>query len=124
MTSEKTQDLSSRLGTMFDDVRDILTVERVVGEPIERNGVSLVPVVAIRGGVGGGGGEGRGASDEEGSGSGAGFGVSARPVGAYVIHGDDVDWKPAVDPTKVAVVVMVIAFLVTRTLRKIFSRRR
>lgn len=123
MTSEKTYDPSDRFGAMIDDVRDILSVERVVGAPIEKNGVSLVPVVALRGGVGGGGGEGRGASAEEGSGSGGGFGVSARPVGAYVIHGDDVDWKPAVDPTKVAIVVMAVAFFVTRMVRTVLARR-
>lgn len=124
MPDEKvSQEIAGSIGGMVDDVRQLLTVKRVVGDPIERDGVSLVPVVAIRGGVGGGGGEGRGQRDEEGAGGGAGFAVTARPVGAYVLRGDHVEWKPAVDPNRVAVVVIAVAFLVTRTLRAVFARR-
>ena len=124
MTVEESwKDIPTTLKEMMGSVRDTLTVERVVGEPIDRDGVTLVPVASIRGGVGGGGGEGQGASDEEGSGGGAGFGVSARPVGAYVIRSQDVDWKPAVDPARMALVVMFVALLVTRTLRSLLARR-
>jgi uncharacterized spore protein YtfJ len=72
--------------------RDALTVRRVYGEPIEQEDVTLIPVAAIRGGGGGGG-------DSEGNGGG-GFGVSARPVGAYVIRDGEVDWRPAVDANR------------------------
>ena len=49
--------------------RDAITVRRVYGEPIEQEGVTLVPAAAVRSGGGGGG-------DSEGNGGG-GFGVSA-----------------------------------------------
>ncbi|MDY7105052.1 MAG: spore germination protein GerW family protein [Actinomycetota bacterium] len=107
------------LETLGARVREILTVERVVGEPIERGGVTVVPVVSLRGGGGGGGGQGQGPTEEEGSGGGLGFGVTARPVGAYVIRDGDVTWEPAVDPTKVAVTIVAVAFLVTRVLRRL-----
>jgi uncharacterized spore protein YtfJ len=54
--------------------RDAITVRRVYGEPIEQDGLTVVPAAAVRGGGGGG-------ADSEGNGGG-GFGVAARPVGA------------------------------------------
>lgn len=73
--------------------QEAMRAERVFGEPIERDGVVLVPAAEIRGGGGGGGGQ-----DEEGSsGSGGGYGLRARPVGAWVIRDGDVRWMPAVD---------------------------
>ena len=117
-----TEQISGSIRDMVEGVRNVLSVDRVVGEPIERDGVTIIPVVALRGGVGGGAGEGRGESEEEGTGGGGGFGVTARPVGAYVIRGGDVDWKPAVDPSRVAMVIVAVAFLLTRTLRAILAR--
>jgi uncharacterized spore protein YtfJ len=69
--------------------QDTLTVTRVYGEPIETDGVIVVPAAAVRGGGGGGG-------DAEGDGGG-GFGVMAKPAGAYVIRGNHVSWVPAID---------------------------
>jgi uncharacterized spore protein YtfJ len=59
--------------------QDAITVNRVFGEPYERDGVVLIPAALIRGGGGGGGGE---DATGGGSGSGGGFGLGARPVGA------------------------------------------
>jgi uncharacterized spore protein YtfJ len=77
-----------------------------VDDPVEREGVTIVPAAAVGGGGGGGG-------DAEGNGGG-GFGVKARPVGAWVIRGDEVAWRPAVDVNRIAVyaflLVLVIAF--------------
>ncbi|MDX1450586.1 MAG: sporulation protein, partial [Acidimicrobiia bacterium] len=53
------------------EASDMLTVRRVFGEPYERNGVTLIPAAAIRGGGGGGGGE---SGDGGDTGSGMGFG--------------------------------------------------
>ena len=53
----------------------------------------------MAGGAGGGSGEG----NEPGqTGGGGGFGLGARPVGAYVIAGDQVRWEPAVDVSRIA----------------------
>jgi uncharacterized spore protein YtfJ len=79
--------------------RDAITVKRVYGEAFERNGVTVIPAAAVAGGAGGGSGEG----PEEGQvGGGAGFGLTGRPVGAYVIKGDEVRWEPALDLTRLA----------------------
>ena len=102
---------------IIEQARDSITVKRVFGEPIERNGVIVVPAAAVRGGGGGGG------SDDQGgqSGSGGGFGVSARPVGAYVIRGDQVEWQPALDVGRIAIAgiaVLGIALWAFRGVRK------
>jgi uncharacterized spore protein YtfJ len=78
---------------MLEGARDAMSVKRVFGDPIEREGVTLVPVAKVRGGGGGGG-------DAENNGGG-GFGLTARPVGAYVIKDGEVTWKPAVDASRV-----------------------
>jgi uncharacterized spore protein YtfJ len=73
--------------------RDALDARTVFGEPIERDGVTVIPAAVLRGGVGGGGGQ-----DEQGQrGEGGGFGLTARPAGAYVIKGGVVRWQPAFD---------------------------
>jgi uncharacterized spore protein YtfJ len=76
--------------------RDSITVRRVYGEPYERNGLTVIPAAAVVGGAGGGTGE-----QGEQTGGGAGFGVQARPVGAYVVRGDEVSWQPAFDLNRV-----------------------
>jgi uncharacterized spore protein YtfJ len=76
--------------------RDALTAKRVYGEPYERNGVAVIPAAAFQGGAGGGGSEQEGRSD-----GGGGFGLQARPVGAYVIRGEQVSWQPAFDVNRV-----------------------
>ena len=47
---------------------EIAQVRRVFGEPIERDGVTLVPTASVRGGAGGGGGRGRSPKQDEGEG--------------------------------------------------------
>ena len=78
--------------------RDAVAARRVFGEPVEREGVTLVPAAAVRGGGGGGGGGG-----DDGSGGGTGYGFAGRPVGAYVIADGDVRWEPVIDRTRVIV---------------------
>lgn len=95
--------------------RDAITVRRVFGEPYERDGVAVIPVAAVRGGAGGGGGKG---PNEE-AGSGGGFGVSARPVGAYVVREGDVTWHPAVDVTRVVLAAHVAAVALALVARSI-----
>jgi len=103
---------------MLTGARDAITVGRVYGEPFEKNGVTILPAASVRGGGGGGSGE---SPQGEGKGTGGGFGVTARPVGAYVIRGDEVRWEPAVDVTRMALMgqaVAVIALLVIRSIVK------
>ena len=83
--------------------RDAMTVKRVFGDPIESEGVTIVPVARVGGGGGGGG--------DDTSNGGAGFGLRARPVGAYVIKDGEVSWKPAVDPGRIVLGWQIVAGL-------------
>jgi uncharacterized spore protein YtfJ len=92
---------------LLKGARDAIAVGRVYGDPIERDGITVIPVAAVRGGGGGG-------SDERHNGGG-GFGVQARPVGAYVIRNGDVEWRPAIDVGRlVAVAALVLMVLLWR----------
>jgi uncharacterized spore protein YtfJ len=79
---------------LLSGARDAITVKRVYADPVESDGVTIVPAAVVRGGGGGGG-------DDEGNGGG-GFGLHARPAGAWVIRGSDATWKPAVDWNRLA----------------------
>ena len=104
---------------------DALTVKRVFGEPYEKNGVTVIPAASVIGGGGGGQGE---DPDEPGvrSGSGSGFGLAARPAGAYIIRGEEVSWRPAIDVNRIAGGVFVFALLrlLLRTRGRRFAARR
>ena len=107
---------------VISGARDALTVQRVFGEPYERNGVTIIPAAVVRGGAGGGSGD-----SPQGTGGGTGFGLSARPVGAFVLREGDWEWKPAVDVTKVIVgaqIVFAVAWLAIRSIGKARAKAR
>jgi uncharacterized spore protein YtfJ len=96
---------------ILEGARDAITVKRVYGEPIEQEGVTVIPAAKVGGGGGGGG--------DETENGGAGFGVGARPVGAFVIRGDQVSWIPAVDVSRVLLYGLAALLIV----RSILTRR-
>ena len=131
--------------------RDAMNARRVFGEPIDRDGVTIVPVMRLLGGAGGGRGEenaslggAAGAADTSAAGGddapsepaaglqgaaasfGVGFGVKASPAGVYVIKGDDVRWLPAVEPERLAFIagtIVVIALLIVRSIARTALKR-
>ena len=92
-----------KLNEVVEAARDQLTVSRVFGEPVERDGVTVIPVARIFGGGGGGTGE-----DGAQHGEGGGIGFVARPAGVYVIRGGDVSWRSAVDANRVVTLAAVV----------------
>ena len=96
---------------ILEGARDAMTVGRVYGDPIEQDGITVIPAAVVGGGGGGGG--------DDTQNGGAGFGLKARPVGAYVICGKDVTWVPAVDVTRI-----VLYSLVALLLGGVMLRRR
>lgn len=95
---------------------------RVFGEPVEQGGVVLVPAAVVRGGAGGGGGNGP-AGEHGGEGIGGGYGFTARPVGAFVIRGDQVEWRPALDVGRVILGGQLVAVAALLVLRSLLRRR-
>ncbi len=116
---------------VLGQARDAMSVKRVFGDPIEKNGVMIIPVARVMGGAGAGTGPNEGrqgtgdeASDEPGASgksagtqSGVGFGAMAGPAGAYVIKGDQVKWQPAISIERMAIIGGFIAVPVLLILR-------
>jgi uncharacterized spore protein YtfJ len=96
---------------MLTGARDAMTVKRVYGDAIERDGMLVIPAANVVGGGGGGG-------DQDNNGGG-GFGMSATPAGAWVIRDGKVDWEPAVDATRIATLGMLVAIVFFWTVRSI-----
>jgi uncharacterized spore protein YtfJ len=100
-----TDELMARIG-------EHVSVRRVFGEPIERDGVTVVPVAVVAGGGGGGQGP-------EGTGEGSGFGVWSRGIGVYAISNGRVRFVPAFD----AVALTALALALSGRLLKAGRRR-
>jgi uncharacterized spore protein YtfJ len=98
--------------------RSALGAKAVYAEPLQHNGLTVVPAAAVRGGAGGGGGE-----SDEGKGSGAGFGLIARPVGAWILEDGKVTWKPAVDVNRIVLGGQIVALAALLTVRAIANGR-
>ena len=103
-------------GQLLEGVREAMTVRRVFGDPIERDGTLIVPVAKVRGGGGGGG-------DNAGNGGG-GFGLSATPAGVYVMRGGEVRWEPAINVNRIVLVGQVVAIVALLVLRSLLKSRR
>lgn len=109
----------SKVDEILSRARDSMTVGRVYGEPYVKNGITLIPAAFVRGG--GGAGEGEGSEDTP-AGAGGGFGLTARPVGAYRIEGDEVSWIPATDVSRIIIgaeILVLVAMLVVRSILKL-----
>jgi len=101
-----------------------MSVKRVYGDPYEKNGLTVIPAATVRGGGGLGMGEDEGQGQ---SGGGGGFGLTARPSGAWIIEGEQVTWRPAIDVNRIILggqLVALAAIVVTGRVLLAHSRRR
>jgi uncharacterized spore protein YtfJ len=102
---------------------DSVTVKRVFGEPIQCDGVTVIPVASVSGGGGGGSGQ-----DDAGStGGGVGYGMKAEPVGAYIIRDGQLTWQPAqkpVDVTRIVITGNLVAIALLLVIRSILVSRK
>jgi uncharacterized spore protein YtfJ len=104
---------------IMDQVKDVVGSATVFGEPYVKNGLTVIPASKVS--VAGGGG---GSSDQQG---GSGFGLDARPIGVFVVKGDEVAWVPALDLSRVIILgqlVGLITILSLRSIVKALARRR
>ena len=107
---------------LIKGAREALSVRQVFGEPVERDGVTIIPAATVIGGGGGGGGEGTGqpangdgeAEPQPQSGFGSGFGGLMWPAGAFEIKDGRVTWRPAIDLTRVLMMALTLAIAVVR----------
>lgn len=119
---------SNRMDSVIHGMADRLGVfasaSAVFGEPVERDGVTVIPVAKVRWGFGGGEGRDEG-DDEEGpsAGSGGGGGVMASPLGFIEVRDGHADFRLVRDPASYAPLVLASGFtawLVLRALRSLF----
>lgn len=110
-----TGDIAAKLA---DRVGNRAGVKAIFGEPVERDGVTVIPVGRTRWGFGGGGGKG-GRADEEGEGSGGGGGAIAVPVGYIEISGGAARFRRIGLPVSPGTLIAAAAglYLVMRGLR-------
>lgn len=100
----------------------------VFGEPVTNDGATVIPVAKVSGGGGGGSGTApaKGENPTGESGTGGGIGMSAKPVGVFVIKDGKATWRPAVDVNKIILggqIVAVVALLTIRAIVRYRSRR-
>lgn len=97
----------------------------VFGSPVERDGVTVIPVGKIRWGFGGGSGRGIEEGSEHGDigeGSGGGGGVMASPIGFIEIRDGFAEFKRTHDPMSAVPVILasgLTAWLCLRGLKKL-----
>ena len=118
------EEVTMEVQDVISQARDSLSVKRVFGEPYEKDGVTMIPVARVRGGAGGGGGE---APEGQGKGSGSGFGLSARPVGAFLMREGELTWKPALDLNRIILggqIVAIVALLALRSIVRALANAR
>ncbi|MEZ5654000.1 MAG: spore germination protein GerW family protein [Burkholderiaceae bacterium] len=76
-------DVEKLLKSTVEELDRLLSAKNVLGDPIERNGATVIPIVSYGFGFGAGGGSGsEGAKSGNGGGSGAGGGI--KPLGAII----------------------------------------
>jgi uncharacterized spore protein YtfJ len=86
--------LLQRIG---DAVGGRATASSVFGEPVERDGLTVIPVARARFGFGGGGGAGPG-EDDSGSGGGGGGGAVVSPAGYIELRDGTARFRRIVGP--------------------------
>jgi uncharacterized spore protein YtfJ len=130
------------LRELASSIMEAATVKRVFGQPIEKDGVVLIPVADVRGGFGGG----EAAPAEAGTAAlgstsrstpvagttgprltswGGGSAWSATPAGVYVLKDRDVSWVPAVNANRTILLgclTGIVALLVVRSIARSVAR--
>lgn len=98
--------------------------DKVFGTPVTQDGITVLPVARISGGGGGGGGTGPAPEGGQNRGTGGGLGLTAKPLGVFVIKGGEVTWRPVVDIGKVILGGQIVAIVALLTIRALIKARR
>jgi len=98
----KNRPINEVLTITMQKVRELVDVNTIVGQPIQAEGVTLIPVSRVSLGFGTGGTEfsskNQKPGEENAFGGGSGAGVSIKPVAFLVVKGDSVRLLPVEPP--------------------------
>jgi uncharacterized spore protein YtfJ len=103
-------------------------VKTIFGDPVEKDGVTVIPVARARWRFGGGnnsGGNTRENQTGEGTSSGSGGGVTVSPAGYVEVRDGRARFHPIYDPANVAQIIVasgIVAVLVIRGVRRLMAR--
>ncbi len=100
----------------FGSLRKALSARTVYGEPVERDGVTVIPAATIFGGGGLGGSEASPDGSKPG-GLGGGYGLVAWPAGAIEIRAEGVRWHRTFDSTYFLVTVLWVLVSIVKAIR-------
>ncbi|KAA0241041.1 MAG: sporulation protein [Dehalococcoidia bacterium] len=115
--------LTSFIDNLVERIGGRASSRTIFGDPIERDGVTVIPVAKVRWGFGGGagsGGEEDGYESDHGQGAGGGGGLSAAPLGFIEIRDGHATFHEIRDPVSLWPLVVasaISAWLVLRGLR-------
>jgi uncharacterized spore protein YtfJ len=99
------------------------SAKAVFGDPVERDGITVIPVAKIRMGFGGGGGSGTGKHEDSGEGGGGGGGLTATPLGYIELSAAGAEFRKIQSLAELAPFMLATgaaAFLFLRGLRALF----
>jgi uncharacterized spore protein YtfJ len=96
------------IGALLARAGENIHAGRAFGDPVVRDGCTVVPCAFVLGAGGAGGGTGTDQQGAPGEGGGGGHFSVSWPVGAYVIADGDVRWVPAVDVTRLVLAGLVL----------------
>jgi uncharacterized spore protein YtfJ len=103
-TEDRTALADEVLRRIAETVGDKANVSTIFGEPVERDGISVIPVARAKLAFGGGGGGG-GRGNDEGSGGGGGGGLIVSPVGYIEVRSDSAAFKRISSPVDLVALV-------------------
>jgi len=114
------------LERLAEKLGGVASARAVYGEPVTRDGVTVIPVVRVIVGLGGGAIRER-TAEGEGEGGGGGGGAWARPVGFIELRGDAATYRPLRAPWSEALLPLVGGVLAgtlgARLARSVRARR-
>ena len=82
------EDVERLLKGTVEELERLLSAKNVLGDPIERDGATIIPIVSYGFAFGAGGGSGDKAGSATGKGGGTGGGGGIKPLGAIIIDGE------------------------------------
>jgi len=78
--------IENPIKTTIEEIRKVLNIENVIGNPIETDKMLLIPVTKMGMGFGSGMGEGKGQNNMGGKGAGAGGAAGIAPIAVVVVY--------------------------------------